>query len=80
MFAYYSMLYDTTGENTSKNNCLILKDKFVVNKTSLAFSSKCIDQAYEKHYNSKRGAVDHGLTHNVSQLTIDSQEHVPSML
>ena len=74
------MLYDTTGENTSKNNCLILKDKFVVNKTSLAYSSKCIDQTYEKHYNSERRAVDHGLTHNMSQLTIDGQKHVSSML
>ena len=35
LFAWKAMLYDTTGENTSKNSCLILKGK----KTSHVFQS-----------------------------------------
>ena len=75
------MLYDTTGENTSSNICLINSKKFVVNKTLHAFSSKYIDQAHEKHsaINSERGCRIMVWLKNMSQFTTDGRKHVSSM-
>ena len=59
------MLYDTTGENTSRNSCLILKGS----KISHVFSIIYINQAQEKHNIIAKG--DSGLTQNKSRLPID---------
>ena len=43
------------------------------------FSSKCIDQAHEKYCAIAKGTVDHVLTDDILQLTINGQRHVSSM-